>query len=66
MYQSVWRCRLCSQRFIGEVGFSEKEINEMAEDITIGKEVRSIHNCYGGSVGIADLQGFEYYDEKKV
>jgi len=62
MYQSVWRCRLCGQRFVGEVGFEEKEIAALLDKDVLEHRI-SFHSCYGGSIGISDFVGFEKYKD---
>lgn len=61
MYQSVWKCRLCGQRFIGLTCYSDEETDNVMLNFTNSsyETLRTMHECYGGSKGVADFQGFE-------
>lgn len=65
MYQRVWKCRLCGQRFIGEVGLTNNDVAALLCDKEIAHRTL-FHQCYGNSVGMADFQGFEHYGDKDV
>lgn len=63
MYKSVWKCRLCGERFLGDMNFTEEEVVDIADslekNITIKRTV--LHECFGGDYGVADLQGWHRY-----
>ena len=59
MYQSVWKCRLCGQRFVGGGRYDENETDAVIINFEKHGGYWTMHECYGGSKGIADLQGFE-------
>jgi hypothetical protein len=56
MYQAIYKCRLCGEVFNHEK-LSKTEVTEILQegchDIWIER------NCKGGSIGVADLQGFK-------
>lgn len=61
MYQSVWKCRLCGQRFIGFATYTDDEAEKVMVNFTNSslETLRTTHECYGGSKGVADFQGYE-------
>lgn len=71
MYQAVYKCRLCGEKFSDE-HYVEDEIAAMA--ITFGLSAKEsskiesfpcsfgrhiIHYCQDGSFGLSDFQGFK-------
>lgn len=67
MYQAVWRCRLCGQRFIGAVELTNNETDNYILRMALeSKPMVSVHNCYGNSKGLADFLGYEHYGDKDV
>lgn len=63
MYKSVWKCRLCGEKFLGERNFSTEEVAAMMLNKT-GWSDTSYHGCFGGDTGMADFQGFRKMDSE--
>lgn len=73
MYQAVYKCRLCGEKF-GDCMTGE-EIAEMANvalsvvgntnHIKCARNIykNTTHSCKGGSYGFADFQGFRKIEE---
>ena len=66
MYQAIYKCRLCGEKF-GDCMTGE-EIAEMANVALSVVGERNIykhttHSCKDGSYGFADFQGFKKVEE---
>lgn len=75
MYQAIYKCRLCGEKF-----FDKKIKSRKIDDFTITNilaqkeqtvfyekqnnvDLHRMHNCKDGSLGFADFQGFEKTEE---
>lgn len=63
MYKSVWRCRLCGEKFLGNMRYYDHEKDSLQTYIKADTHIQ--HDCYGGDMGLADFLGFRYFDEVK-
>lgn len=74
MYQAIYKCRLCGEKYEGCVtksetlamtfiyGIRNKEyFQPIASEIGIHKT--ECHNCQNGSFGLADFQGFNKVED---
>lgn len=64
-YQAIYKCRLCGQKFNNGVMMGELDEckREVAMDILEHPIRVTVHECFGGSIGIADFQGYEVADD---
>lgn len=60
-YEKIYKCRLCGQRFSnGAMSGGVSDINrEVWQEIKERPMQLATHECFGGSVGMADFQGYE-------
>lgn len=75
MYQAIYKCRLCGEKFFDEKIKSEKTedfsitniLAQMEQTVLIEKPNRAdlhrLHNCKDGSCGFSDFQGFKKVDD---
>lgn len=68
MYQAIYKCRLCGERFEGEPELISDKINGVSfiQKKVIDKDLHThdisfmeFHYCKDGSLGFADFQGFK-------
>lgn len=65
-YRTVYKCRLCGQRVIGDYieydgkGLMVGEVREVPFILSASVDREPLnHGCYGGDVGVADFLGYE-------
>ncbi|MCM1224991.1 MAG: hypothetical protein NC548_62125 [Lachnospiraceae bacterium] len=71
MYNAIYKCRLCKEKFYDEKDSAEKLSNFGITNILAQNEpveiprkphcidLHKFHNCEDGSYGFADFRGFE-------
>lgn len=62
MYKSVWKCRLCGERFHTNVRYSGKSAWTTMVNLPERPLATMVHECFGGAMGVADFQGMERAD----
>ena len=63
IYRSVWKCRLCGERFYGNINYTEETAKRTIVNLPEQPLSTNIHECFGG-IGVADFQGMERINDE--